>query len=40
MQQEIHPLLSLGDDGADVHLPPEVMGDDGVQQSQGLHNVQ
>jgi len=37
--QDVHPLLGLLGDGADVQLPLEVLGDGGAQGTKGLHNV-
>ena len=37
--QELHPLLGFLDEGADVQLPLEVLGDDGSQKAEGLHSV-
>lgn len=39
LPQDIHPLLSLVDDGVDVLLPFEVLGIDGAPEPLGLHNV-
>lgn len=39
LPQEIHPLLSLFDEVADVQLPLEVLGDDGAQGAAVLHSV-
>ena len=35
--QEEHPLLGFLCNGADVQLPFKVLGDDGSQESAGLH---
>lgn len=37
--QEFHLLLGFIDDGADVHLPLEVLGYDEAQELGGLHHV-
>ena len=37
LPQEVHPLLDLLSDGADVLLPLEVLADDGSQEAEGLH---
>ena len=39
LPQEVHPLLGFLDEGADVQLPLEVLGDDGSQKAEGLHSV-
>ena len=39
LRQEVHPLLGFLDEGADVQLPLEVLGDDGSQKAEGLHSV-
>ena len=39
LSQEVHPLLGFLDEGADVQLPLEVLGDDGSQKAEGLHSV-
>ena len=39
LPQEVHPLMCFSDEGADVQLPHEVLGDDGAQGPEGLHSV-
>ena len=39
LPQEVPPLLGFFDEGADVKLPLQVLGDDGAQEADGLHNV-
>lgn len=39
MPQKVNPLLCFGDEGADVQLPLELLGDDGAQGPKGLHSV-
>ncbi len=40
LPQEVHPLLGFFDEGADVQLPLEVLGDDGPQEVEGVHSVE
>ena len=39
LPQEVNPLLGSFDEGADVELPLEVLGDDGAQEAEGLRSV-
>src|SRR4029434_5956610 len=39
LPQEVHPLMCLFGEGADVQPPLEVLGDDGAQEAEGLCRV-
>ena len=39
LPQEVHPLLCFLDEGADVQLPLEVLGDGSSQEAERLHSV-
>ena len=39
LPQEVHPLMCFFDQGFDVQIPFEVLGDDGTQEAVGLHRV-
>ncbi|XP_070410556.1 uncharacterized protein [Nothobranchius furzeri] len=38
LQQKVHPLLGLFDQGADGWLPPKVMCDGGSEEAKGVHS--
>ena len=38
LTQEVHPLLSLFDNGVHVVVPLQVLGDDGSQKLEGFHS--
>ena len=38
LAQEVHPLLGLFDEGFDVSLPLQVLGDCGTQKPEGFHS--
>ena len=39
LPQEVRPLLGFLDEGADVQLPLEILGNDSSQEAERLHSV-